>query len=1108
MRYFFYFSFLLAIPFKIQAQTSQNVWTGWLYGVEYWEEADSCNVTSICDDGDSLSYDYCDGDRCYHTYTYGSPSLPFFTFDVTSNNELWAGRYIGPFGPGLNHFDGTKWHTYLEGLSPLHRNSLERVIVDRNNVVWLSAHLSWLQSFDGQTWTTHNPTNEPLTSPPSINMIYADYQNNIWVDFQFDGLYMFDGQTWTHINDYPFSSFKIVDMLVLPTGERWVIGFHHGAVYYDGQNWIKNPGNTNGNSLFQIYDIAADSTGIVYLGTSNSLLKYEDTTWTSIDPSNHIVTRSIAVAPDNTLWVDRSYVSSYKDSVWNYYFTQGVQYTHAYDFRFGSDSTVYIINDEGIQYLDTSQDTFLTIDRQLGLHDRDVNQLHVRGNDEIWLAGYDGLIYTNGGNWEYYLDQSDTILGPRAAQDVKEDAYGNLWISTSSGVVKYDGNEWRLFDRYNGLPLNDIRNLAIDSQQKVWFIADSRQVYYIQDTTISLLPQQGSPLWGQFFYGCKMDQEDRLWFNMGENLVCWDQQNWKLITAFDPIGSGMETNLHGFELDPSGNIWTYQQNYLLKYDGQQWTSFDFAPFALPNTVFNIRSIKADLVGDIWINTNYQTLKFNGLTLENIPRQPVQGRGRLMAFDRSNRAYFRSSNSTFMRYGPREVDPVYIIKGQIYLDQNQNGIKDSLESPLKNQLVRLLPDSTLRLSDKDGYFRFIVDSGNYQIDYLPPDYLFQTSSPQTINLTVDSLFPQNSPILIGSYFAWDSADYRISLMGDLDPRCSETQVTHLRVSNVGKAFYPAQLHLALDTSLSFVSAQPTPDSIALPDLFWDIDSMEAGQFSDFVVDLVSPGVNSNVDSMFSYTSITPTSPDFLPVNNTDTLTQLLLCAYDPNDKLSFPLTESPEGYIAPQQCLEYRIRFQNTGNTYAENITLLDTLPAELDLSSFQLLGSSHQMEVSITEQRTLKFFFPGIKLPDSTTNEPESHGFVQFKINPKSSLTRFTQIRNRAAIYFDFNPPIYTDFTLNTIGPPPALSIDKTSALPYFQVVPNPFGERFQIEVQNARGELINYSVYNMLGQRIYQQTSADQHEHQIETPHWESGIYLISVETPEGISYQKVIKR
>jgi hypothetical protein len=87
----------------------------------------------------------------------------------------------------------------------------------------------------------------------------------------------------------------------------------------------------------------------------------------------------------------------------------------------------------------------------------------------------------------------------------------------------------------------------------------------------------------------------------------------------------------------------------------------------------------------------------------------------------------------------------------------------------------------------------------------------------------------------------------------------------------------------------------------------------------------------------------------------------------------------------------------------------------LDKSTFTLLSYSHEPFVQLYNDGLLKFNFPNIHLPDSNTNEPGSHGYVQFKIRAKDSLAIGSTIDNTANIFFDFNAPVITNTVSNTV---------------------------------------------------------------------------------------------
>ena len=136
------------------------------------------------------------------------------------------------------------------------------------------------------------------------------------------------------------------------------------------------------------------------------------------------------------------------------------------------------------------------------------------------------------------------------------------------------------------------------------------------------------------------------------------------------------------------------------------------------------------------------------------------------------------------------------------------------------------------------------------------------------------------------------------------------------------------------------------------------------------------------------------------------------SFDPNDKTVYPNSTLD---ISGDRWLTYLIRFQNTGTASAEHIYITDTLSAALDWSTFNLLSYSHQPFTQVYNDGLVKFSFPHINLPDSNTNEPASHGYVQYKIRAKDSLALGSSIENTANIFFDFNAPVITNTTSNAV---------------------------------------------------------------------------------------------
>ncbi|MFK7749599.1 MAG: thrombospondin type 3 repeat-containing protein, partial [Kordia sp.] len=175
--------------------------------------------------------------------------------------------------------------------------------------------------------------------------------------------------------------------------------------------------------------------------------------------------------------------------------------------------------------------------------------------------------------------------------------------------------------------------------------------------------------------------------------------------------------------------------------------------------------------------------------------------------------------------------------------------------------------------------------------------------------------------------------------------------------------------------------------------------------------VLPPPTNNIGDILTFSGSAPLATDANPNDNQDNIFQVVLSSYDPNDKTVLEgehvLIENAGEY------LHYVIRFQNEGTSPAVNIRIVDLMSNLIDWDTFEPVDASHNYSVALVtgDNPELEFFFNDIYLPDSTTDEPNSHGYIAFRVKPKSTVQVGDIIDNRAAIYFDFNAPIITNKT-------------------------------------------------------------------------------------------------
>lgn len=200
------------------------------------------------------------------------------------------------------------------------------------------------------------------------------------------------------------------------------------------------------------------------------------------------------------------------------------------------------------------------------------------------------------------------------------------------------------------------------------------------------------------------------------------------------------------------------------------------------------------------------------------------------------------------------------------------------------------------------------------------------------------------------------------------------------------------------------------------------------------------------------------------------------SYDPNDKDALPQGFGADHVVHPGTSLEYRIRFQNTGNDTAFLVVIRDTLSQAFDFTSIEPRGSSHAFDFAQISDSILHFTFENILLPDSATNPLGSQGFIEFSVRPKKDLPLGTKTSNRAAIYFDHNLPVITNTVLRTYGEVILVSVDDPGVQAGVQVkvYPNPFvdvatfelpdlddaGNR-SLDMSDASGRLLSTLSFN-----------------------------------------------
>lgn len=314
-----------------------------------------------------------------------------------------------------------------------------------------------------------------------------------------------------------------------------------------------------------------------------------------------------------------------------------------------------------------------------------------------------------------------------------------------------------------------------------------------------------------------------------------------------------------------------------------------------------------------------------------------------------------------------------------------------------------------------------------------------------------------------------------------------------------------IQITLDNFFDFVSASLPVISFTNQVLTLDVKDLEAGECARFALTI---HVRCTADLGQTHCIEAEFRTDTEICDQPQPRSRYRECrenigAYDPNDKNIFINGEQGRSYIEPGEKIEYLIRFQNTGTDTAFTVRIEDPISAKFDITTLQPVAASHTFEWSI-EGNVAEFLFPDIRLVDSFTNEPLSHGFIKFEIMLKEGINRGDEFTNEAGIFFDFNLPIITNEVITSYGKPTSVGDPADSTTLY--IFPNPAFDKLRCQSSGIMDGPVEITVSDMQG-NIWIQTELADPSEEISVRELPSGSYIVEQKQQHTTNRAKLVK-
>lgn len=448
----------------------------------------------------------------------------------------------------------------------------------------------------------------------------------------------------------------------------------------------------------------------------------------------------------------------------------------------------------------------------------------------------------------------------------------------------------------------------------------------------------------------------------------------------------------------------------------------------------------------------------------------------------------------------------VLTGTVYNDANTNCTLDAGETGIPHAMINC-PTIGYSFADANGVYSFTVPAGTYTLTEHLNSY-YQVTGCQTNSVVVISN-PSSSCVINNDFANTQVAIHDLHVITTSVNQAVPGNNYQQKIIVVNEGAFPEnniQLSYGHDGQLGFLSStlpltQPNvgtyPNWYEVNSSFTSLSPLESS------VDIVNYFVPTNipmgtvVNFKDTVASMAPLSSswvsDYSPWDNVNSYNTTVVSSYDPNFKEVTPKGTGPYGIISYNDTvLEYIIHFQNTGTYYAQNIYVTDTLDSDLDWESFTPGYSDHVYSASMSTNGVVRFAFNNINL---AYYGDASNAMVSYRIKTKKNLLPGTEFRNKAAIFFDYNDPIITNTTINSLEIHDDLT-EMNLKINSLRIYPNPATDLLHVSLPEGNGVL---SVFNLLGEELLFQ-KINSHT-SLNISQYPQGVYILKYIDSKGSS-------
>ena len=405
------------------------------------------------------------------------------------------------------------------------------------------------QTYDFQNFTVENG----LTQSQALSL-YQDRNGELWIGTNAGGINRFDGSGFTYLNKAQGLSDNTVFAFADDTLGRLLIGTNDGITVIDGLRT----------------DTITKEDGLTHEGVHSLLLASDGTLWAGTRKGVCIIRGMQAIPFDVDADLSASTVLGIRE---------------------GADGTIWFstVQHGAFGWNGVRMRKYST---ERGLYRSFVYDIMPIGPEEAWIFGHDAL---------YHLinDTATVINVPLLPPGTTyfswhRDRADNIWMGTARGVLKFDGEDYLLLTKANGLVDNNIWKLMQDREGNIWFASKSLGVSKLNSERFKLYNSPALP--DLKVNAVLKDRKGQMWLGTNKGLVEWDGKNEYI--RYNTLDNGMTSDeVNALAEDWDGNILVATRYGVSVYDGKKFKEV----YADEQNLNRCLSILVDGY-DIWLGT--------------------------------------------------------------------------------------------------------------------------------------------------------------------------------------------------------------------------------------------------------------------------------------------------------------------------------------------------------------------------------------------------------------------------------------------------------------------------------------------------------------------------